>query len=1012
MKRARGILLRIFFLWIGFPFLVHGANLIPLGSFERLDRWGGRKDFSTIDTSVYKEGNASVKIDSKELGQKGYLYTYVKMKEGKRYKVSVWYKTKNLVPDSDRLKFTLNFNLQGGGNGSAGQKSFSFPAGDTNTDWKEYTFTVVPAPGTFQCQFILHFSDIKGLVWFDDLRVEEVEEEADNAPLTIYKTEKPPVIDARDNDACWQNAKVITGFLNADYEGNPALKQTEVRISYDDNFLYFFLRAFEPQPELLKADIKERDGSLWNNDCVEIFISPFYGTTYQFVLNPLGTLYDAEIAVDDKTMRGYVNKPEYHSSAQAQASIGKNSWSVEMAVPIASIDKEWKEGSGWTMNFTREDKVSKIDSTYSRLIGAFYQPKYFSKIEFDKDQAKIVRSVKIGSVNPLAILRTDALYKELLTDTKGNYTTYKWDNSAEKSSLPADLQGKYTDEEWGKEVDIMLDIHAKAGLMGESLPWADSRDRTRPWRSVEKCMELHRKYGTKMKCATESSAAVRIAIEKGAEIIDSSMRSHGRVSLIDPAYVEGVIEAIINCANRYKDMPYIATIEGRDEPGVSFISGKISDIGPKMKAWNQEVLKDYGFGKYGMPAPNDPSYWEKRENHPFQRIAGYRWFSDKYAESKKQMYEALKKTAPNLEYIGNDFWFMSGFTPLDYSLFARYTDWMSADPYASSAERREGRGIYNHGFGTKFLRDLSGGKPTVTVVQAFHYAGYTPKPDDLREWVSQALKTGASRIEFYVSGEKYRNPELFEEMLSLSKRITSMNRVNLPNDPDTAILCSFDSEAGEAANGDHLYTAYSILGEKIGSWFDFICDRQLERNEKELTSYKVIYLPLAKYATPGMIEPLKNYVKKGGILVIGDPEAFEYNRDGSSLSLHRKELTGVTIKGEPFVAERINIVKPGKLNGRTFPLQKTDSLYSKIHQAYTLTRSSSDVKVIAEFENKKEAVIEHTYGNGKVIYFAANPFAPDVVLINSPISELFRMIQEEAGAKIRRDIWRFLLPKE
>ena len=329
---------------------------------------------------------------------------------------------------------------------------------------------------------------------------------------------------------------------------------------------------------------------------------------------------------------------------------------------------------------------------------------------------------------------------------------------------------------------------------------------------------------------------------------------------------------------------------------------------------------------------------------------------------------------------------------------------------AASCRTREGRGIYNHGFGTKLLRDL-GGKPTITVVQAFRYAGYTPTPHDLREWVSQSLKNGAARIEYYEVGERFRNTPLYNEMLRLSGIFTKMNRVNIPDDPDTAILVSLDSEAGYHASrtGDHIYTAYSILGERLGTWFKFVSERQIERGEVDLSIYKVIYLPLGKYFPKEATGPVVNYVKNGGTLVIGDPEAFAFHRDGSSQAQYREQLVGARLEGQTSDEDTITMTA-GKLKGRSYPIKKANSVYDHIHVAHRVALSPK-AKVLATFPSGQPAVIEHAFGKGKVIYFTANPFAPDVVLIDSRIKELFREIQQQAGTKLDRPIWRFLLPK-
>ncbi len=785
----------------------------------------------------------------------------------------------------------------------------------------------------------------------------------------------------------------------ADYEGRPATKQTEVKLTYDDKNLYIFYKCIEPKAKFLIARVKEKDGPIWNDDCVELFISPSFGKTYHLIINSIGSLYDSEIEVNDQTIRGYVTNISYDSHARVKTYIDKDYWSVEISIPFRSLNSSPVSGTYWKINFAREDKVSGVNSSYSRLISSFYQPEKFSKIFFGDKSATLVRSFKIGFVNPLAIKRSSPLYKELLSDEPGNYTVYIWNHNMNKSMQSKEIQEKFTDEEWEEEVAKQLEELGQAGIMGPPLPWAKE----------ESCMKYYKKYGMKRKCCTESIAMISCAVRNGAEVLNKKAveekKAKPYVSLIDPAYVDCVIKEIIRCANKYKNKPYISTIEGQDEPHIPYIQGKISEMGPKMKQWNNEVLNKYGFGKYSMPAPNDPSYWKHPETHPFQRIAFSRWASDKYAETKKLMYETLKKIAPNLKYVGCDFWFMSGFIPYDYSIFGRYSDMVSCDPYASSAERREGRGIYNHGFGTKLLKDLSG-KPTITVVQAFHYAGYTPKPDDLREWVSQALKNGASRIEFYEYCSRYNHPEFYKEMLRISKIVTTMNKVKIPKDADTAIICCLDSEAAENANGDQIYTAYAILGEKIGCWFDFISDRQIERNEKDLSKYKIVYLPLGKYMEKSVVKKIEKYVKNGGILLIGDPEAFSYHIDGSSLSMYREKLTGAELKKETFKADKIVI------NDQVYPILKKNSIYEKIHLAHSVVLLSNKVKVITRFPNGKEAVLENKYGKGKVIYFCANPFAPDVVLIDSKIKELFETIQKNAGAKTGRPIWRFLLPKE
>ena len=237
---------------------------------------------------------------------------------------------------------------------------------------------------------------------------------------------------------------------------------------------------------------------------------------------------------------------------------------------------------------------------------------------------------------------------------------------------------------------------------------------------------------------------------------------------------------------------------------------------------------------------------------------------------------------------------MSGFQPYDFSRLAACSDLMECDPYASSAERERGRGVFNHGFGAKFMCDLTG-KPVRIVAQAFHYAGYTMTPDDLREWVSQSLRCGASAIDYYeMDSPRWTDPARWKMMLHLSSVITRMNRIALPRTADTAVLYTLYTHMshGPSTSGDQVYAAHALLGELAGSWFKFVSDAQLERGERSLKGYRAVYLPLAKYMTPEAAKLIEDYVRAGGVLVCGDAEAFAFDLAGNDTSRHPRAPPG------------------------------------------------------------------------------------------------------------------------
>lgn len=609
----------------------------------------------------------------------------------------------------------------------------------------------------------------------------------------------------------------------------------------------------------------------------------------------------------------------------------------------------------------------------------------------------------------LATTRTEnPVFEELLSGAPGNYTVVEWTHNMNKANLPPSMADKYTDEQWKEEEVNMYREAGEAGIHHYSLPWqGDVAD------------EMYSRFGVKFDVNCESSGVRANAIKAGAEVLNPIARSttsvRPSVSLVDPVYVSTAVEELKKHATRFLGKPYVFAYVGRDEPSIAIPEGPIADWGAFGRRCAEEVLNDYGFGKYAIPAPDDPEYLSDEARHPFRWIAFNRWMAAKYAESKKVMYEALKSVDPNARYNPCDYWFMTGFVPYDFALMGRYSDIVECDPYGSSAERMKGRGLYNHGFGPKLLRDLTG-KPVRAIVQAFDYAGYQMSPDDLLEWVSQSLRSGASHISYYqMDNPRFTDPERWKMMLHISKLLTEMNAVELPDDPEVAILYSADSHRshGHSTKANELYTAYALLGERVGSWFDFVDDDSLDRGEKTLAKYRAVYIPLGTYQRCSVIRQVERFVKDGGTVICGDPTVFSWDIDGSDVSCWRERIFGVRTLAPK--SRRYMVVGKSEwsegMQGQSLPVfRQVGPVGWYEDNGWSVEVSRPGVRVLATFPDATPAITVSDYGKGRAIYFAANPFVPQWLFEGDRWDGLFRAFQKRLGAKIDRPIWRFRLP--
>ena len=221
------------------------------------------------------------------------------------------------------------------------------------------------------------------------------------AKIKITKTAKAPVIDGKLTDACWAKQAPLTDFTRNDVESTPAKKQTNGYICYDDKNLYIAARCEEPNVAGLSQGYTKRDDPIWENDCIEIFIVPRTGRYYQFIVNPVGTLYDVQSdypTTKDGVLGSFGEFKRDDSwncrGIKTAAYKGKDFWSLEIAIPISQIARPPKSGTAWLVNIAREEKQTNELSTFSPFFGDFHQIEAFSRLTFGADGAVLVRSSK------------------------------------------------------------------------------------------------------------------------------------------------------------------------------------------------------------------------------------------------------------------------------------------------------------------------------------------------------------------------------------------------------------------------------------------------------------------------------------------------------------------------------------------------------------------------------------------------------------------------------------------
>ena len=170
-------------------------------------------------------------------------------------------------------------------------------------------------------------------------------------------------IDGRLDEEAWATAAVLTDFSQYEpVEGIPSTEATEIRVFYTSDAMYFGVRAFDREPELILARLGERDRAVFGDDWVRIMLDTFddQRQAYVFYVNPLG------LQTDGLWIEGMERRPGSGSSVSidfnpdfiwdSDGRVTDEGWTAELKIPYVSLRFRQVPLQDWGVNVTREVK--------------------------------------------------------------------------------------------------------------------------------------------------------------------------------------------------------------------------------------------------------------------------------------------------------------------------------------------------------------------------------------------------------------------------------------------------------------------------------------------------------------------------------------------------------------------------------------------------------------------------------------------------------------------------------
>jgi len=163
----------------------------------------------------------------------------------------------------------------------------------------------------------------------------------------VAPAKAPPRIDGRLDEAAWSATRpFVLGKLESRGETSP---RTEVRLLRHNGRFYVGVQLEEPNVAGLKRTVTEDDGPAYQDDSVELFLSPDPADGYfQMIVSASGVIFDRH---------NHGNPAAWDSGAKAAVALGKGGWSLEVAVPMTSLRIGEQVPARWRANIYRNRRA-------------------------------------------------------------------------------------------------------------------------------------------------------------------------------------------------------------------------------------------------------------------------------------------------------------------------------------------------------------------------------------------------------------------------------------------------------------------------------------------------------------------------------------------------------------------------------------------------------------------------------------------------------------------------------
>lgn len=163
------------------------------------------------------------------------------------------------------------------------------------------------------------------------------------------RTTIAPKIDGELHDECWQTVGIWDGdfIQQVPHQAKAPSQETEIKILYDDKYLYLGIIAHDNEPEKMDPILGRRDEL--NGDITGVALDSYQDKQTAFEFN----LTSAGQKIDLMHMGEYGWDFNWNAVWDGKTTLGDSAWYAEMRIPFSQIRYSKKDEQVWGMHIWR-----------------------------------------------------------------------------------------------------------------------------------------------------------------------------------------------------------------------------------------------------------------------------------------------------------------------------------------------------------------------------------------------------------------------------------------------------------------------------------------------------------------------------------------------------------------------------------------------------------------------------------------------------------------------------------